>query len=288
MRRACFAPISSVRRAPSVPATGGRRSSCARTAPAGPAGCRDGGAAARSWWRRRVLPPGPLRLCDAPFTAIAGNIRPLLYRGATHGCEGDGWSDRFVSEFFLKGATVCAYAPETGCGGLKLSGTVSMFRRGRTITGMASSGRGLFGRRVLRGFVWLTVVALLVHQTVGGCTCPHHSAAKAGGGMPVGQQRASDASPSFHGAAHAPGPAQGSGAAAAGHSGHGPIGPAAPCCGAMPCAGCCLPLGSAVVILAVLLSGLPMAGARLSPPRRLRRGARAFRHHPALPRAPPL
>ena len=32
------------------------------------------------WWRRRVLPPGPMGLLRRPFIAIAGRIRPLQYR----------------------------------------------------------------------------------------------------------------------------------------------------------------------------------------------------------------
>ena len=45
---------------------------------------------APAWWRRRVLPPGPLRLFREPFIAIAGGTpcRPGGYRRCRSSEEG--------------------------------------------------------------------------------------------------------------------------------------------------------------------------------------------------------
>src|SRR6516164_2433035 len=40
------------------------------------------------WWRRRVLPPGPIGLLRRPFIAIAGSRRHPLYKPARAALKG--------------------------------------------------------------------------------------------------------------------------------------------------------------------------------------------------------
>src|SRR6516225_11950138 len=51
-------------------------------------GCVDQLLITAPWWRRRVLPPGPIGLLRRPFIAIAGLRRPAEYKLQTAGLKG--------------------------------------------------------------------------------------------------------------------------------------------------------------------------------------------------------
>lgn len=125
------------------------------------------------------------------------------------------------------------------------------------------------------------VLALLVHGTFGGCTCPHHlyhvssshevmPAANSGHVVSTVKSGVTTHSTVHH------------------HLPEQPPGPAAPCCGSALCAGCCAPAGPAMLVLVLLVFSFVGEG-RTFPRQRIFSipSAVCIARHPRVPRAPP-
>ncbi|RMF17402.1 MAG: hypothetical protein D6757_01315 [Alphaproteobacteria bacterium] len=128
---------------------------------------------------------------------------------------------------------------------------------------------------------WPAVLALLVHGTFGGCTCPHHldHVSSSHEAMPSAKTgrvlSAVKSGATAHLAAHHRSPEQAPA-------------PAAPCCGSALCAGCCAPAGPAMIVLLLLVFSIVGEGHTV-PRQRIFSipSAVCIARHPRVPRAPP-